>query len=389
MANLLTAMISVRWNSTFDNMNFMVSKKYRRYYDMEMRKQEDSTGRGRRRRGDGNTKSGDSGRRRRQRGWGRIKNNNRSYREDSTGNNEEMSAWEEEQEDNELSNGSGDRYLNGDSRTLDGGGRNQVWDMHHVTSDSKVVAQYTWRWWWLINITYACYWEDDHTPVLNDVMFGIHDNLTSSLGTMYESVEVFLKRAKDDPLIRVRPKEQGIPSQGEDDGDLPTLPGDTLPSPAPTKRTPPEPKAIDPVIVTQDQSLDPREWDWRKYFGLILLLSTVAVVVVLHILGARRQREREQRQVWGNLATKEGLDEILNTAWVLDGTKMQIFDKTKMGYRDDDSIFLGGFEQKETVVGAEITVTYPTTETHCTTNPSDLPPATSPSFLSSKRSGII
>ena len=36
---------------------------------------------------------------------------------------------------------------------------------------------------------------------------------------------------------------------------------------------------------------------------------------------------------------------------------MEIFDKSKLGYEDNESMLIGGFEQKEAVVGTEITFT--------------------------------
>jgi hypothetical protein len=65
--------------------------------------------------------------------------------------------------------------------------------------------------------------------------------------------------------------------------------------------------------------------------------------------------------MWGNLGTEEGVDELLGTGWKVKCSNMEIYDKTKLGYTDDDSILMGGFEQKHEVVGAEITVTQSTT----------------------------
>ena len=242
--------------------------------------------------------------------------------------------------------------------------RAQVFDMYHTKSESEMVGRFKFRWWWLIRITLECYWDDDESSVGNAVMVDIHENMTRAFESRKYNIEEALQMATNDPTIRVG---LSMPSQEEDDQDR-------EPAVAPTSVKPEQ----------SDSSLDPNEWDWRKYLGMGLLLATLVSVVALRIMATRRQRAREHKHLWGNLASKEGVDALLNTAWVLDGSKMQIYDKTKMGYKDDDSIFLGGYEQREAVVGAEITVTHPMTET----SPSDLP-RTSPSFLSSKKSDPV
>lgn len=69
-----------------------------------------------------------------------------------------------------------------------------------------------------------------------------------------------------------------------------------------------------------------------------------------------RQRRRATRDVWGNLGTEQGVDALLNTGWKVEGSKMEIYDKEGLGYRDDDSMLIGGYEQSA-FMGAEITVT--------------------------------
>ena len=64
-----------------------------------------------------------------------------------------------------------------------------------------------------------------------------------------------------------------------------------------------------------------------------------------------------KKELWGNLATEEGVSELLRTGWKIKGAKMELYDKKDVGYRDDDSMLIGGYEQKE-FVGAEITVTH-------------------------------
>ncbi|KAL7581617.1 hypothetical protein ACA910_022171 [Epithemia clementina (nom. ined.)] len=236
--------------------------------------------------------------------------------------------------------------------------RAKVFDMYFVNSESKVIQKYELRWWWMFKIKFECFWKDDESGVGPGIMVAIEQNMTSALERKRDFIQEILQSVKSDDAIRIRTVSEGVPDPKTDNEDV-----------GPS--------------VSSGNPIDPQEWDWRKYLGLSLLVFTLASVAVLRFLGARRQREREQRHVWGNLASKEGVDALLNTAWVLEGSKMQIYDKTKMGYSDDNSLFLGGYEQREAMVGAEITVTHQTTEIPDTV-PSDLPGT---SFLSSKKGG--
>jgi hypothetical protein len=69
-----------------------------------------------------------------------------------------------------------------------------------------------------------------------------------------------------------------------------------------------------------------------------------------------RQRQRVKRKLWGNLGTEEGVNALLNTGWIVKGSKMEVYDKAGLGYRDDDSMLIGGFEESA-YMGAELNVT--------------------------------
>lgn len=97
--------------------------------------------------------------------------------------------------------------------------------------------------------------------------------------------------------------------------------------------------------------------DWRRYVGLSIFLGTFAGALLLTQMAAYMQRRRTKKELWGNLGSEEGVDALLTTGWKVKGSKMEVYDKEGWGYRDDDSIFMGGYEQSA-YVGAEITVTH-------------------------------
>jgi hypothetical protein len=70
-------------------------------------------------------------------------------------------------------------------------------------------------------------------------------------------------------------------------------------------------------------------------------------------LAAHRQRKRARKELWGNLGTEEGVDALLETTWKLRGDNLRIYNKAGWGYKDDDSMLMGGYHQ--TCLGADST----------------------------------
>lgn len=56
-----------------------------------------------------------------------------------------------------------------------------------------------------------------------------------------------------------------------------------------------------------------------------------------------------EQTIWGNIGTEQGVEALLSTGWKFkDSTVMEVYNKAGMGYRDDDSMLLGGYEQTHT-----------------------------------------
>ena len=107
--------------------------------------------------------------------------------------------------------------------------------------------------------------------------------------------------------------------------------------------------------------------------GLAVFLGTVVGFVLLSQIAAYRRRQQRQKHVWGNLATEEGVDALLNTGWKLKGSRMEVFDKKGWGYRDDDSMLIGGGCYDPGVyAGAVITVNQDSATINTNTTP-DIP----------------
>jgi len=115
-----------------------------------------------------------------------------------------------------------------------------------------------------------------------------------------------------------------------------------------------------PSTKTSIDQLIPRDhWYWQRFVGLGLFLLTTVTVFTLTLVSSIRQRRRVAEENWVNLATQEGMNELLSTDWkVQSGSQpvLVIFQKERLEYLDDDSILLGGYEHYSTIVpGASIT----------------------------------
>jgi hypothetical protein len=90
---------------------------------------------------------------------------------------------------------------------------------------------------------------------------------------------------------------------------------------------------------------------------LAIFFLTVTGTFVITNVAIYSEGQRRKKQIWGTLGTEAGVNAILSTAWTVNGTKIQVFEKKDgYGYDDDDSMLIGGYEQRE-ASGGEITVT--------------------------------
>lgn len=110
--------------------------------------------------------------------------------------------------------------------------------------------------------------------------------------------------------------------------------------------------------------------DWRRYLGLGIFLGTVVALTILTQTAKYHHRQRTKREVWGNLGTEEGVDALLDTGWKVKGSRMEVYDKKGVGYRDEDSMLMGGCYDggNAACIGAEITVTQ---DSHSLSTPDD------------------
>uniref|UniRef100_A0A7S1DAT9 Uncharacterized protein n=1 Tax=Cyclophora tenuis TaxID=216820 RepID=A0A7S1DAT9_CYCTE len=96
----------------------------------------------------------------------------------------------------------------------------------------------------------------------------------------------------------------------------------------------------DPIYVSD---LDVTTWDIRRWVGLGIFCGTLLLTLALTRTARKRRKKWEEQENWGiRLATEHDINELLTYGWQHDGQQLTLYDKTKLGYRDDDSMLIGG-----------------------------------------------
>jgi len=213
---------------------------------------------------------------------------------------------------------------------------NMTLTMQYFDLRSSIINETEKFWWWKYNLLYNCYFQNGSALTSQELLDSISHDMQDYLTVALES----------DQLEKWFLSEYGLPMERLGIYYFAT-----------------EPQMVNQAIHAADHAttapangefgnqsnystLDANAWDWKRYLGLGMLLGTFFSSGLVMLLASYRQRRLREQQIWGNLATPEGLDEMLKLGWKLDGTKMEVYDKSKQGYVDGDSMLIGGYEQK-------------------------------------------
>lgn len=89
--------------------------------------------------------------------------------------------------------------------------------------------------------------------------------------------------------------------------------------------------------------LEVSTWDARRWVGLGLFSFTLLLTLVLTRTARSRRKKWDEQETWGiRLATDHDINELLTYGWQQDGQQLTLFDKSKVVYKDDDSMLIGG-----------------------------------------------
>jgi hypothetical protein len=208
------------------------------------------------------------------------------------------------------------------------------------SADSSISRRDDTAWWWKHSVSYRCFNGTTDEPVYDMAIL----RRAAALVIAAVNSTQFFERLEQSPLHP----------------DLVGFAYDVVPPPISPNN--------DNILEGENvlQPVDPRLWNARRWFGLGAFCFVVVGFALLSHVAALRQKKRQRKQVWGQVGTVEGVDELLRTGWHLQGNRMEIYDRTGIGYRDDDSLFQGGYEQKEAIIGAAFSMTQRGSETERT-----------------------
>jgi len=102
---------------------------------------------------------------------------------------------------------------------------------------------------------------------------------------------------------------------------------------------------LPPIFVVPEPSDDDlnQSWGLSEWIGLSLFSGTLISITFLGLTGRHRQKKLEEQENWGvKIATEKDINELLSYGWKYNGSKVIAFDKSKIIYRDDDSMLIGG-----------------------------------------------
>lgn len=211
--------------------------------------------------------------------------------------------------------------------------------VEYKRATSRIIERLPDLWWWQYNVSYTCFWANTREPIvdaetLDTMSTQMNDSMWQAVNEG-DDLELLMRDVVDDGAMFITME----PPFGSPDRDA-----------SATK-----------IFSRLSSPVDVGAWPWWRYVGLGIFSVTIAVTLLVSQIAGHRYRQRMRKDLWGNLGTEKGVEELLTMGWRLRGSKdevLEIYDKEKWGYRDDDSMLIGGFEQKE-VVGAEVTVTHP------------------------------
>jgi hypothetical protein len=254
--------------------------------------------------------------------------------------------------------------------------------------------------WFVIHADYAAYWTSNGRPVLSvaplyEIDLTCHAVLDMSMtrtdfwdtltGLSFGQDLVLRKPTMQDryepdehgladcetpgyeydlsPYLIIRPNEQGsatAPGMVQDGNASATFPH---------------------VIATTATEI---VWLTREWIGLGLLVATAVFVILLSAIAMYLEEKRMRQQFWGANLTEQGVNELLNVGWrytqgdaaaaavaatgeaATDGNGptistyesspqlfLQVFDKGRIGYNDDNSLLQGGVERDHVHGGAD------------------------------------
>jgi len=236
--------------------------------------------------------------------------------------------------------------------------KSRIWLKHYATNVGDITSTPDGDWLYPITIKYQTFWKNqhliDHPEVIQNVSKVCWNagNRTIQSGQFLEALLYALEYSRPDrdyPTSDMfeengmfeennRPPQQGngLPSWFTQDGNL-----------AITS----EGGGYDIQLPTYPIPLKPL-WKKREWYGLALFTITTCLATLLLCSSIWMQRRVVHKQTWGAPAyTEEAINDMLQVGWRYQKENsgqqlyLQVYDKSRVGYNDENSMLMGGVEQ--------------------------------------------
>lgn len=168
------------------------------------------------------------------------------------------------------------------------------------------------------------------------------------------------------PSVQPSTSPSSVPSTSP--SALPSSKPSTAPSLSPSHAPSATPSLLRylPGARTYPLPLSTKAFDVRWWVGLGIAVATICSTVLLTYLGAQREEKLKQEELWGfQLGTEQDVGALLNLGFMWQQGEghegppkgVIVFEKDKVGYRDEDSMLMGGYHDPHYVMNtAEVTL---------------------------------
>jgi hypothetical protein len=225
--------------------------------------------------------------------------------------------------------------------------------------------------WWQAQVDYVAFWTEQMNPVENDkILVNVTEFCSLVINHTIENGE-FLKQLQ--LVAAASAEEEAGGSDNDNTATFDEQQGEAAPqagtaadgiafyavSPVGDESNWDATTGASTITVTSSKAPthpDPLSLSWgaREWGGLSLCLSTLLLATILSCCAVVLGRRRSKEQTWGAVFTEKGIDDLLQVGWKYkyhqDGNDpqlfLQVYDKGKMGYNDDNSILQGGIERE-------------------------------------------
>eukprot|EP00980_Cylindrotheca_fusiformis_P023124 scaffold10164_cov97-Cylindrotheca_fusiformis.AAC.2 len=237
--------------------------------------------------------------------------------------------------------------------------KSDIWLIHWFTGISGHIGVSSKQnvWFYPFEVEYMAFWKDDKDVVRDtNLMKNVTricwqvGNYTTETGQLRDEILIEMEKQ----LLLDKEDSDADDSGSSDSGDYEWTVSEKDIFFDPDFANGPVKGYDDVVFPTYPMPLED-DWDKRSHVGALLFGATTFMALLMRYCSTRSPRSPPQDTMMTggtHFLTEEGVNEILQVGWNFQKPKdgsaadlfMQVYDKSKVGYNDDNSMLMGGVE---------------------------------------------